>query len=1302
MTLGAPSSSSDSAPDSVDSFLKQVAAETNPTSAAAAAILTPGLVLAERFSVERFARRGGMGAIYRGRDLRTGLPVAIKTIGRMDRDSRMRFAREIGILAELSHPGIVLYLDHGTTVSGMLYLVMEWLTGEDLSERLLRAPLTLEDGLSLLRKVCKSLSFAHGRGVVHRDIKPANLFLLDSDVAKVKLLDFGVARLSESEQSLTTMGARIGTVGYMSPEQALGDRDLDASADVFALGCVFYECLTGKAPFASAHAVGILAKVLQEEPARPSELRPDLDPRFDEFVGRMLAKKRTERLKDATAVLKAFDQLMELAAGSDPKGRRSLSPRRADQRVVSVILGRQDSDAAEGALSDADMEPLEAKYGARIARLKGGALLLVLAGKGEANDRASQAVLCALELSRLRPELALAVATGLVDTSGGVPVGVAIDRAALLSSEAAGQCGVMLDDVTLGLVGLRFEVRKTGGRSVLLAARRDLDGPRQLMGRPTPYVGRDREIRTLDEALNECMMDRVSRVVVITGPPGIGKSRLASEWIARGGRGGNVRTLFSRVDPTSAGSAWSLVQLLIRDAADLREADPAEVQLESLRAHCERWGSAEGRPLTVEFLAEIVGLSAEQEPSALLQAARDNPDIMREQVRRALHEWLDAEAAGHPILLVLEDLHWGDSPSVEFLTEAMREQPNRPLMVLALARPEVERQFPEFCERAVMQVRLQGLGSRAAQQLIEAALPTAVAAENAARLIRVADGNPFYLEELIRRVATGSDNLPETVMAMAQSRLDRLNSDARCVLRAASVFGERCWDAGIAEIVETNVDVAALLKVLIEEELLLAVPASRYVAAREFRFRHALLRDAAYDMMTVEDRQAAHRAAGDWLERNGEKDERQLADHFEAAQAQDRAGPWLVRAAKRAIDAGDLAATIELANRGIALAASSEDRGRLLLLRCYADALSGELQLDLTREALDLLAVGTPMWWVGLAILIYGASMQGKPDEAAPYVALARETPFAREQVMPQGTGLITLVGGLVVLGKGSVAAAILERARQDRDERADPVFDAFLAGAECALDAVAPVGGRWNLERALRGGQRCAQALGALGAFHGQSIVLYYTGIAAMHVGLHAEARDLCLESCRVSKVSQRMRDPWPYLFLAKSYLRLGQADEALKAIEPLKASQDRLVQQMLPVMVGEARLQQQNAAAAMAEVAPACAGSSPRLRRLAACVMARAQLGLGQTTDALRTIELALDSSTTNGLESEIDLMNLKADCLLACGQRDAAQRVVARTREMVLGMAAEIADERLRRSFLENVSPCARALTLHEELA
>jgi hypothetical protein len=164
---------------------------------------------------------------------------------------------------------------------------------------------------------------------------------------------------------------------------------------------------------------------------------------------------------------------------------------------------------------------------------------------------------------------------------------------------------------------------------------------------------------------------------------------------------------------------------------------------------------------------------------------------------------------------------------------------------------------------------------------------------------------------------------------------------------------------------------------------------------------------------------------------------------------------------------------------------------------------------------------------------------------------------------------------------------------------------------------------------------------------------------------------------------------------------LRLGQPQRALEAVAPIRAYPDRSALQMLPVVVGEALLQQGDAAAAQVEVMAACSGGSPRLQRLAACVMARAQLSLGQTNEALRTIESALVAPTSDGLESEIDLMNLRVECLLR-DDVETSRRIATSTRAMVLDMAACVEDAELRRSFLQNVAPCARALQLYEELS
>jgi eukaryotic-like serine/threonine-protein kinase len=684
-----------------------------------------------------------------------------------------------------------------------------------------------------------------------------------------------------------------------------------------------------------------------------------------------------------------------------------------------------------------------------------------------------------------------------------------------------------------------------------------------------------------------------------------------------------------------------------------------------------------------------------------LRAARGDPEVMREQTRRALHAWLDGETGQKTVVIVLEDLHWGDAPSVSFLTEALRVNPQRPLMVLALARPEVERQFPDLGERAALRIRLLGLSARAAEELVRSALRGEPEPSVLSRLIRTAEGNPLYLEELIRRVAAGNTNWPDTVLAMAQSRIEQLTPEARVVLRVASVFGESCWDLGVREILDDG-EVLPRLDALVDEELLVRAPVSRYAGAREYRFRHALLRDATYATLTEVDRASAHGIAGLWLEQSGENDARLLADHCEAAGHAERARAWLVHAAKTAIDAGDLLGTIELCSRGVKLGASGPERGRFLLLRSYAEALCGEPDLEVTREALDLLPVGTAPWWLGLGVLIFGSCMRGRPQEAGPYVKLAAEAPFARERDVPLGQGVLTLVGGLVLLGKAEVAERILARARaiadDDGDQDADPVFRAFLAASRCALLTVAPVGGRWHLGEAYRGGRRAAEELASLGALHGQSIALYYFGIAAMHVGRYEEARDACLESTELTRrTSSGINQGWPRLFLAKAQLRLGAVDEALRAVQPLRSLPDWTVQQMLPVILAEARLREGNYRAAEEEAVPACTGVSPRLGRLASSVLARAQLADGRAAEALATSERALALPGASGLESELELLTVHAEALFACGFRERAESAIRQARDAVLSVADGIDELELRASFLANVEPCARALEL-----
>ena len=230
--------------------------------------ITAGDILDGRFEIERPAASGGMGVVYRGVDRDTGALVAIKTM--RTPAAADRFQREVETLAALRHPGIVTYLGHGR-VADELYLVMEWLEGEDLAARLAAADLSVGEAVGVATQVAAALGIAHRQGIVHRDIKPSNVFLVDWRLDRVKLFDYGLARRPGME-ALTVTGAVVGTPAYMAPEQARGYKDVDARADVYALGALLFRCIAGRAPFVGETPDELMAGILHRPAPRLGEL----------------------------------------------------------------------------------------------------------------------------------------------------------------------------------------------------------------------------------------------------------------------------------------------------------------------------------------------------------------------------------------------------------------------------------------------------------------------------------------------------------------------------------------------------------------------------------------------------------------------------------------------------------------------------------------------------------------------------------------------------------------------------------------------------------------------------------------------------------------------------------------------------------------------------------------------------------------------------------------------------------------------------------------------------------------------
>ncbi|NLG83323.1 MAG: Stk1 family PASTA domain-containing Ser/Thr kinase, partial [Firmicutes bacterium] len=264
-----------------------------------------GTVLGNRYRLEELIGEGGMALVYKAECSVLARPVAVKILRPQfaaDAEFVERFRREAQAAARLSHPNIVTVYDVGQD-KGLNYIVMEYVPGENLKEIIKReAPFTVARALNIARQICEALHHAHQHNIIHRDIKPHNIIITPEGL--VKVTDFGIAR-AVSASTLTQDGAVLGSVQYFSPEQAKG-APVGVASDLYSLGCVLYEMLTGSVPFKGESPIAIALKHIQEDPAPLREFRPGIPATVENLVARALAKDPALRFPSALAMLRAI------------------------------------------------------------------------------------------------------------------------------------------------------------------------------------------------------------------------------------------------------------------------------------------------------------------------------------------------------------------------------------------------------------------------------------------------------------------------------------------------------------------------------------------------------------------------------------------------------------------------------------------------------------------------------------------------------------------------------------------------------------------------------------------------------------------------------------------------------------------------------------------------------------------------------------------------------------------------------------------------------------------------------------
>jgi len=895
-----------------------------------------------------------MGVVYHARDTTLDRAVALKFLPphlNTDDEAVRRLLVEARAAARIDHPNICTIHEIGVLEDGRSFIAMAYYDGRTLAAAIagdgrLETGRAVEIGLG----VARGLERAHAAGIVHRDIKPANVFL-PAD-GPVKILDFGIAKLPGID--LTRSGTAIGTLAYMSPEHIQG-LELDARADLWALGVVLFEMCTGERPFAGGDHVVLLHQILELDPPRLSDMLPAVPPGLSDLVDLCLRKDRRERPGAAARLIGTLASLAGEPGADRPASGESRRPvqapglamggeRRQATVLVAELAGRRDlEESLPPERVDEFVEACRAAMEAEIVGQDG----IVNRNTGERahglfgipvgrEDDALRAVRAARALIdrvddiagdsgvRGRVRLRCALDSGRVvarEESGGAArfrvVGGPADRCLRIASLAPSgdllitescrrlvspfvrtEPGPVLpgegDDV--GTTTYRV-IDETGARTRLEAASSD---------DLTVLTGRDGELHTLIETL-EATARGEGALVTITGEAGVGKSRL-------------LREFEQRVDPERFDLATGRC---LPSGGDVPYLPFIDVLRDSLRLD-----ELEGREDAIEVAARVRGIAPELDDFVPLYlqilSMTDAADatvadqIAGEQRRLALVESLAAlptmRAQHRPGVILLEDWHWVDGASREVLHQLLEMASACALLVVVTTRPEGD--VGRGSGRHVPIV-LGPMGEEDSGRIVGSALRADEVPVAFSRLLHErTGGNPFFLEEVCRALreagavkvedgraiaAASLDRLelPDTVQGVIRTRLDRLDADTRKLIRYASVIG-REFDRDVLEhAMGGGEDFGEGFARLRELGLIQQI---RVVPRTVYRFKHALTQEVAYDSLLDRQRAEIHGRVGTAIEMLHAD---RLDEHLDAlAQHFARSGAWL-KAIEHAMAAAD-------------------------------------------------------------------------------------------------------------------------------------------------------------------------------------------------------------------------------------------------------------------------------------------------------------------------------------------------------------------------------------------------------------
>jgi TOMM system kinase/cyclase fusion protein len=892
---------------------------------------------------------GNYGTVLLATQAQTQQLVAIKWVKVSDDARRMeRFRRETRLCSALRHPHIVQLLDEGESAP-YVYGVFEYVPGISLRQLLQRnGPLDAPEAARLMTQVLDALACAHRLGIVHRDLKPENIMLATYGVVmQAKILDFGISTVVPDLQgndfrNITLASECLGTPAYAAPEQLRGE-PASVQSDLYSWGLIFLECLTGQPAVVgasypevfhqqlspqdvllpkavSAHALGdVLRKTVRKNLADRSASAQEV-----------LAELTRVRLDDLVGTLQPVQPLAFMSLAATQEHERPFDEKRQVTLLCCGVSAWYQTQSGADPAQDFEKQEALQRETTRLfqdmALRRGGILVgslghrfIVMYGYPQASEwdarHAAMTAADVLHLMRQRQaaradvaiDIRVGLHTGMVVVSGReVSPGHALNT--VMQMESAAQPGEVLVSTASRqrLRGFaRFEVGpalKAPGNPQGLPSFRLMAEDRRVVDamaagdswHPT-CIGRGRELRTLLRDWRTVRAD-TGRAWLLRGEAGVGKSCL-TEAVRRYVAGRGALTLRARCFPENENSALAPLLALIRHSVSDGVALPPDVLVDKLASALTAAGCDTERllPIYCTWLALPHG---HRTPSAI------SPALQRSLLVQSSVQWLLHQARQAPLLLLVEDLHWADSATVEWLMQLAQGLPGEKILLVLTSRPEWV--APEGLQVRSMDV--QRLPSTNAAAMVRHVLaPRQLAPAVVENIVRRTDGVALFIQELSHMLLETSlverngvwdfkndvhaDMVPITLRESLNSRFEQLGP-ARGVLQMAAILG-RVVDVRLLHASQPGALADAMherLQVL--EDAGLLVPDD---ARQQYFFRHALIRDAAYDGMLASQRSRQHAVVAEAMERIDpqvvDQEPGRLAHHYAAAGQFERAAP---------------------------------------------------------------------------------------------------------------------------------------------------------------------------------------------------------------------------------------------------------------------------------------------------------------------------------------------------------------------------------------------------------------------------